>query len=73
MFLIWSFKFFLSSYFLFPAAHSEVLLKAESMADKVEWMNKIRNVIQPSKGPMKGASTDGALRQSHSDGSLVSY
>ncbi|KAG6736425.1 hypothetical protein POTOM_060801 [Populus tomentosa] len=30
-------------------AHSAVVLKAESMADKVEWMNKISNVAQPSK------------------------
>ncbi|KAK1321393.1 hypothetical protein QJS10_CPA03g01286 [Acorus calamus] len=38
---------------------SAVILKAENMADKVEWMNKIRNVIQPSKGapaPNKGAA-----------------
>nr|XP_010928240.1 dynamin-2A isoform X2 [Elaeis guineensis] len=55
-------------------AHSAVLLKAESMAEKIEWMDKIRNVIQPSKG----ASSKGApafeggpsIRQSHSDGSL---
>ncbi|KAB1210982.1 Dynamin-2B [Morella rubra] len=53
-----------------PSLVFKITSKAESMADKVEWMNKIRNVIQPSKGPMKGASTDGALRQSHSDGSL---
>ncbi|KAF3440962.1 hypothetical protein FNV43_RR19248 [Rhamnella rubrinervis] len=52
-------------------AHSAVVLKAESMADKAEWINKIRNVIQPSKGG-KGASTEGGvtLRQSLSDGSL---
>ncbi|KAL5538982.1 hypothetical protein UlMin_021355 [Ulmus minor] len=52
-------------------AHSAVVLKAESMADKVEWMNKIRNVIQPSRGG-KGASNEGGLtmRQSLSDGSL---
>ncbi|CBI17030.3 hypothetical protein VitviT2T_029227 [Vitis vinifera] len=54
-------------------AHSAVVLKAESMADKVEWVNKISSVIQPSKGgQMKGASTEGGLtmRQSLSDGSL---
>ncbi|XP_048335103.1 dynamin-2B isoform X2 [Ziziphus jujuba] len=52
-------------------AHSAVVLKAESMTDKNEWISKIRNVIQPSKGG-KGASTEGGvtLRQSHSDGSL---
>ncbi|KAL5568980.1 hypothetical protein UlMin_025555 [Ulmus minor] len=41
-------------------AHSVVLLKAESMADKVEWMNKIRNVIQPFRGG-KGTSNEGGL------------
>lgn len=58
------------------AAHSVVVLKAESMAEKVEWINKMTNIIQPSKGGVqpKGASSEGGLkmRQSHSDGSLVS-
>ncbi len=59
---------------IYLAAHSAVILKAESMSDKTEWMNKIRSIIQPSKaGQLKGASTEGGLRQSHSDGSLVSY
>ncbi|KAF5479362.1 hypothetical protein F2P56_000194 [Juglans regia] len=50
-------------------AHSAVVLKAESMADKIEWMNKIRNVIQPSRGgQVKGEG--GGMRQSLSDGSL---
>ncbi|KAK7856055.1 dynamin-2a, partial [Quercus suber] len=53
------------------AAHSAVVLKAESMADKIEWMNKIRSVIQPSKaGQLKGTPTEGGMRQSLSDGSL---
>lgn len=43
------------------------------MADKVEWMNKIRNVIQPSRGQMKGPESGLPMRQSFSDGSLVSY
>ncbi|XP_059449487.1 dynamin-2A-like [Corylus avellana] len=52
-------------------AHSAVVLKAESMTDKIEWMNKIRSIIQPSKGgQLKGASNEGGLRQSLSDGSL---
>ncbi|KAK9271047.1 hypothetical protein L1049_026636 [Liquidambar formosana] len=54
-------------------AHSAVVLKAESMADKVEWVNKLRNVIEPSKGgQMKGGFSEGGLpmRQSLSDGSL---
>ncbi|XP_030502186.2 dynamin-2A-like [Cannabis sativa] len=52
-------------------AHSAVILKAESMSDKVEWINKIRNVIQPSRGG-RGLSNDGGptMRQSLSDGSL---
>ena len=58
------------------AAHSALVLKAESMADKAEWVNKIGNVIQPSKGtPAKGlpaAEGGGSIRQSMSDGSLVS-
>ncbi|RZC87790.1 hypothetical protein C5167_028244 [Papaver somniferum] len=51
-------------------AHSAVVLKAESMADKIEWMNKIRNAT--SKG-VKGISEAGVpMRQSLSDGSLES-
>lgn len=51
------------------------MLKAETVADKIEWINKIGKVIQPSKGPLRGASTEGGptMRQSLSDGSLVSY
>ncbi|XP_020114467.1 dynamin-2A-like [Ananas comosus] len=55
-------------------AHSAVVLKAESMADKVEWVNKIRSVIQPKGAPAKGTATtiEGgpSIRQSLSDGSL---
>ncbi|KAK8559247.1 hypothetical protein V6N12_042528 [Hibiscus sabdariffa] len=52
-------------------AHSAVVLKAESMADKVEWMNKLSKIIQPSVGPMKGVPDGGpGMRQSRSDGSL---
>ncbi|XVF29816.1 hypothetical protein REPUB_Repub16aG0003700 [Reevesia pubescens] len=51
---------------------SAVILKAESMADKVEWINKLSKVIQPSRGPIKGASADAGpgMRHSLSDGSL---
>lgn len=55
------------------AAHSAVLLKAESMADKVEWLNKLRNVAQPSKGGQAKGESGFPIRQSLSDGSLVSY
>lgn len=59
---------------LYLAAHSAVVLKAESLADKVEWINKISKVAQPSKGGQtRGAAPEGGLtmRQSLSDGSLV--
>ncbi|KAH9330549.1 hypothetical protein KI387_002657 [Taxus chinensis] len=55
-------------------AHSALLLKAESMADKTEWVGKIRNIIQPSKGATtKGpppSESGPTIRSSHSDGSL---
>ncbi|KAK3132088.1 hypothetical protein QOZ80_6AG0515580 [Eleusine coracana subsp. coracana] len=52
-------------------AHSAVVLKAESMADKVEWVNKIKAVIQSKGGSFKGPNNEGgSMRQSHSDGSL---
>ncbi|KAJ6433735.1 hypothetical protein OIU84_017438 [Salix udensis] len=54
-------------------SHSVVVLKAESMDDKVEWMNKISKVAQPSKGgQMRGVSPEGgpALQESLSDGYL---
>ncbi|XXG66081.1 hypothetical protein AAC387_Pa05g3630 [Persea americana] len=55
-------------------AHSAVVLKADNMAEKVEWMNKIRSLMQPSKGaPSRGASPSESglpMRQSLSDGSL---
>ncbi|CAL9191011.1 unnamed protein product [Musa hybrid cultivar] len=50
-------------------AHSAVVLKAENIADKVEWMNKIRNITGPSKGVPDSVATP-TIRQSHSDGSL---
>lgn len=53
------------------AAHSAVVLKAESMADKTEWLNKLRNVISSKGGQVKSESGP-SMRQSLSDGSLVS-
>ncbi|KAL1334402.1 hypothetical protein HN51_063324 [Arachis hypogaea] len=50
-------------------AQSTVLLKAESMADKVEWINKLRNVAQ-SKGGQVIGEQGFPMRQSLSDGSL---
>lgn len=54
------------------AAQSAVLLKAESMADKAEWINKLRNVAQ-SKGGQVIGEQGFPMRQSLSDGSLVRY
>ncbi|CAL9757345.1 unnamed protein product [Musa acuminata subsp. burmannicoides] len=54
-------------------AHSAVVLKAENMADKVEWVNKIRKITGSRGTPLKGATdseASPAIRQSHSDGSL---
>ncbi|KAL2339332.1 hypothetical protein Fmac_013778 [Flemingia macrophylla] len=50
-------------------AQSAVLLKAESMADKVEWINKLRNVAQAKGGQVIGEPSF-PMRQSLSDGSL---
>ncbi|XP_021298196.1 dynamin-2A-like [Herrania umbratica] len=50
-------------------AHSAVLLKAESTADKVEWLEKLRNVVESKGGQVKGESAP-PMRQSLSDGSL---
>ncbi|OIW07952.1 hypothetical protein TanjilG_20053 [Lupinus angustifolius] len=52
-------------------AHSAVVLKAESAADKAEWINKISNVIQAKGGQIRLSSeSDSSMRQSFSDGSL---
>lgn len=52
-------------------AHSAIVLKAESLADKVEWVNKLSNIIQPSRGQTRTPSEGGlTMRQSLSDGSL---
>ncbi|KAJ7967947.1 Dynamin-like [Quillaja saponaria] len=51
-------------------AHSAVLLKAESIADKVEWLNKLRNVALAKGGQVKGGESGPPMRQSLSDGSL---
>ncbi|CAA0809847.1 Dynamin-2B [Striga hermonthica] len=50
-------------------AHSAVVLKAESLTDKTEWLNKLRNVISAKGGQVKSESGP-PMRQSHSDGSL---
>ncbi|GMH25665.1 hypothetical protein Nepgr_027508 [Nepenthes gracilis] len=50
-------------------AHSAVILKSESMADKVEWLSKMRNFANPIKGGQMGESVP-TMRHSLSDGSL---
>ncbi|KAH6763843.1 dynamin-like 3 [Perilla frutescens var. frutescens] len=50
-------------------AHSAVILKAESVTDKTEWMNRLKNVISSKGGIVKGESGP-PIRQSLSDGSL---
>ncbi|XP_051139638.1 dynamin-2A-like [Andrographis paniculata] len=50
-------------------ANSAVVLKAESAADKTEWLNKLRTVISSKGGQVKGESVP-PVRQSLSDGSL---
>lgn len=54
---------------LLCAAHNALVLKAESMVDKNEWINKLKKVIQARGGQVGGAS----MRQSLSEGSLVSH
>ncbi|KAL6598602.1 hypothetical protein ACP70R_046301 [Stipagrostis hirtigluma subsp. patula] len=53
-------------------AHNAVILKAESMAEKTEWLTKIKSIVD-LKGPAakKPNAPEGVpIRQSHSDGSL---
>ncbi|CAL4998818.1 unnamed protein product [Urochloa decumbens] len=54
-------------------AHNAVILKAESMSDKTEWVSKIKNIVDQKGLSAKkpNASEGGApMKQSHSDGSL---
>ncbi|CAL0328718.1 unnamed protein product [Lupinus luteus] len=51
--------------------HSAVVLKAESAADKAEWINKMGNVIKSKGGQIRLSSEGGSsMRQSLSEGSL---
>ncbi|KAL9437552.1 hypothetical protein AB3S75_023424 [Citrus x aurantiifolia] len=52
-------------------AHNAVVLKAESTADKAEWINKISKVIQARGGLVRVAESGHTMRQSLSDGSLT--
>ncbi|CAL5012566.1 unnamed protein product [Urochloa decumbens] len=54
-------------------AHNAVILMAESMSDKTEWVSKIKNIVDQKGLSAKkpNASEGGApMKQSHSDGSL---
>lgn len=51
------------------AAHNAIVLKAESVVDKNEWINKLQKVIQARGGQVGSVS----MRQSLSEGSLVSH
>ncbi|PKI74926.1 hypothetical protein CRG98_004698 [Punica granatum] len=51
-------------------AHSAVILKAESVAEKNEWLNKLSNVVQSSAGSQGKGESGHSLRQSLSEGSL---
>ncbi|CAH9141810.1 unnamed protein product [Cuscuta epithymum] len=50
-------------------AHSFVILKADTMAEKSEWIHKLKNVIR-SKGGQVRAETGVPMRQSFSEGSI---
>ncbi|MBA0598812.1 hypothetical protein Gorai_005055, partial [Gossypium raimondii] len=51
-------------------AHSAVVLKAESLADKTEWLEKLKNVVESKGGQVMVESAAPPMRQSLSDGSL---
>ncbi|XAR49308.1 Dynamin GTPase [Bertholletia excelsa] len=51
-------------------AHSAVFLKAESVADKDAWLNKLGSVGHLSRGGQVKGESGGSMRQSLSDGSL---
>ncbi|XP_055816404.1 dynamin-2A [Solanum dulcamara] len=50
-------------------AQSTVILKAETLAEKTEWLNKLKNVIS-SKGGQVIADSSTPMRQSSSEGTL---
>ncbi|KAJ9557305.1 LOW QUALITY PROTEIN: hypothetical protein OSB04_011919 [Centaurea solstitialis] len=51
-------------------AHNAVLLKAESAADKAEWLNKLRAVMGAKGGEVILKADGPPIRHTHSDGSL---
>lgn len=69
--IIWFLLSFFTTKLCYIAAQSAVVLKAESLAEKNEWINKLKNVIS-SKGGQVIADSGPPVRQSLSEGSLVS-
>lgn len=67
--MVCSFIFY--NQFFYIAAQSTVILKAETLAEKTEWLNKLKNVIS-SKGGQVIADSSTPMRQSSSEGTLVS-
>lgn len=56
------------------AAHNAIILKAESMSDKTEWVTKIKSIVdQKGISAKKPNASEGGtpMKQSHSDVSLV--
>ncbi|KAJ8529728.1 hypothetical protein K7X08_036563 [Anisodus acutangulus] len=51
-------------------AQSAVILKAETLAEKTEWLNKLKNVISSKGGQVIAADSVQPMRQSLSEGSL---
>lgn len=58
---------FLQPFFFYIAAQSTVILKAETLAEKTEWLNKLKNVIS-SKGGQVIAESSQPMRPSLSEG-----
>ncbi|KQJ98317.1 hypothetical protein BRADI_3g36167v3 [Brachypodium distachyon] len=57
------------AYKLVLKAHSTIILKAESMADKTEWVTRIKSITAKRTNVSEGGLQ---MRESHSDSSLVS-
>ncbi|XP_076950839.1 dynamin-2A-like [Bidens hawaiensis] len=51
-------------------SHSAVILKAESAAEKVEWLNKLRTIVGAKGGQVITKENGVPLRHSQSEGSL---
>lgn len=56
------------------AAHRAVILKAETLTDKTEWVTKIKSIVGLKESATKRPTSEDVVpvRQDHSDGSPVS-